>query len=43
MAAAVSAGLSWAIEFLQLGEIPEVLRPVLRHARSTRPTCSGTP
>ncbi|GAA2856114.1 DUF2809 domain-containing protein [Nonomuraea rubra] len=29
VAAAVSAGLSWAIEFLQLGEIPEVLRPVL--------------
>ncbi|WP_222871144.1 DUF2809 domain-containing protein [Nonomuraea sp. PA05] len=29
VAAAVSAGLSWAIEFAQLGEIPEPLRPVL--------------
>lgn len=28
-AAPVSAGLSWAIEFAQLGEIPSVLRPVL--------------
>ncbi|WP_206061405.1 DUF2809 domain-containing protein [Nonomuraea basaltis] len=28
-AALVSAGLSWAIEFAQLGEIPAVLRPVL--------------
>ncbi|WP_206067362.1 DUF2809 domain-containing protein [Nonomuraea composti] len=29
VAAAVSAGLSWAIEFAQLAEIPQVLRPVL--------------
>ncbi|MFB4280933.1 MULTISPECIES: ribosomal maturation YjgA family protein [unclassified Nonomuraea] len=29
VAAAVSAGLSWVIEFAQLGEIPEVLRPLL--------------
>jgi hypothetical protein len=29
MAAPVSAGLSWAIEFAQLGDIPAVLRPVL--------------
>jgi len=28
-AALVSAGLSWAIEFAQLGEIPAILRPVL--------------
>ncbi|WP_063765308.1 DUF2809 domain-containing protein [Nonomuraea candida] len=28
-AAAVSCGLSWIIEFAQLGTIPEVLRPVL--------------
>ncbi|WP_207757197.1 ribosomal maturation YjgA family protein [Nonomuraea cypriaca] len=27
--AAGSAGLSWAIEFAQLGEIPSVLRPLL--------------
>jgi hypothetical protein len=29
VAALVSAGLSWAIEFAQLGDIPAVLRPVL--------------
>ncbi|MGW2145259.1 ribosomal maturation YjgA family protein [Nonomuraea bangladeshensis] len=29
VAALVSAGLSWAIEFAQLGEIPAVLRPLL--------------
>lgn len=29
VAAAVSCGLSWAIEFAQLGEIPGVLRPLL--------------
>jgi len=29
VAAAVSAGLSWAIEFAQLGDIPPVLRPLL--------------
>ncbi|MEV0144831.1 MULTISPECIES: DUF2809 domain-containing protein [unclassified Nonomuraea] len=29
MAALVAAGLSWAIEFAQLAEIPPVLRPVL--------------
>ncbi|SET60204.1 Protein of unknown function [Nonomuraea wenchangensis] len=28
-AALVSAGLSWAIEFAQLGEIPAALRPLL--------------
>jgi hypothetical protein len=28
-AALVSAGLSWAIEFAQLGEMPAILRPVL--------------
>ncbi|WP_188195530.1 ribosomal maturation YjgA family protein [Nonomuraea sp. SYSU D8015] len=28
-AALASAGLSWAIEFAQLGEIPALLRPVL--------------
>ncbi|MCK2214857.1 DUF2809 domain-containing protein [Actinomadura sp. ATCC 31491] len=28
-AALASAGLSWAIEFAQLGEIPAVLRPLL--------------
>ncbi|NUT11970.1 MAG: DUF2809 domain-containing protein [Nonomuraea sp.] len=29
VAAAVAAGLSWAIEFAQLGEIPPLLRPLL--------------
>ncbi|MFI7691868.1 DUF2809 domain-containing protein [Nonomuraea sp. NPDC049655] len=29
VAATVSGGLSWAIEFAQLGEIPAVLRPLL--------------
>lgn len=29
VAAPVAAGLSWAIEFAQLGDIPAVLRPVL--------------
>lgn len=29
VAAAVSAGLSWLIEFAQLGDIPQVLRPLL--------------
>ena len=29
VAALTSAGLSWAIEFAQLGDIPAVLRPVL--------------
>ncbi|MEU6726011.1 DUF2809 domain-containing protein [Nonomuraea wenchangensis] len=29
VAALVSAGLSWAIEFAQLGEIPPLLRPLL--------------
>ncbi|MFK4035722.1 DUF2809 domain-containing protein [Nonomuraea wenchangensis] len=29
VAALVSAGLSWAIEFAQLGEIPPALRPLL--------------
>ncbi|MEV1003249.1 DUF2809 domain-containing protein [Nonomuraea sp. NPDC050202] len=29
VAAAVSAGLSWVIEFAQLGEVPAILRPVL--------------
>jgi hypothetical protein len=29
VAAAFSAGLSWVIEFAQLGEIPPVLRPLL--------------
>ncbi|MEV0386200.1 DUF2809 domain-containing protein [Nonomuraea sp. NPDC050643] len=29
VAAAISAGLSWAIEFAQLWKIPEPLRPVL--------------
>ncbi|MFI7706635.1 DUF2809 domain-containing protein [Nonomuraea sp. NPDC049480] len=29
VAALLAAGLSWAIEFAQLGDIPAVLRPVL--------------
>ena len=29
VAALTSAGLSWAIEFAQLGDIPAVLRPLL--------------
>jgi hypothetical protein len=29
VAALVAAGLSWVIEFAQLGEIPAILRPVL--------------
>ncbi|NUR83438.1 MAG: DUF2809 domain-containing protein [Nonomuraea sp.] len=29
VAATVAAGLSWAIEFAQLGEIPPLLRPLL--------------
>ncbi|MER6943684.1 DUF2809 domain-containing protein [Nonomuraea sp. NPDC000554] len=29
VAALLAAGLSWAIEFAQLGEIPAVLRPLL--------------